>query len=173
MTHSPFPCIPQASHWLRQLHIHVIFKPTAQWFSFCVCVCLCVKKITLSLQLVNCVLCKVVEVQISTAIRSLKMWFCYNSSLYPHWELGSSTSETEVLKIHMYTLSSQHTHTEAKKKKSLNINWTTNSDFKKKTNWFLQVFFHIALPGSIEFVAKCLLRFVFACLNSRKILNSQ
>lgn len=36
-------------------------------------VCVCEKKITLSLQFVNCVPCKMVEVQISTAIRFLKM----------------------------------------------------------------------------------------------------
>lgn len=47
--------------------------------------CAHVKKITLSLQIGNRVLCKVVEVQISTAIRCLKMcdYVSYNYTLYP------------------------------------------------------------------------------------------
>lgn len=48
--------------------------------------CVYVKKITLNLQLINCVLCKVVEVEISTAIRFLKMHDCFRIQLFSYTE---------------------------------------------------------------------------------------
>lgn len=52
----------------------------------CACVRVCVRKITSSFQLVNYVLCKVVEVQISTAIRFLKMCDYVTITLFSHTE---------------------------------------------------------------------------------------